>query len=80
MPKNTENALDCSALTDPSESGLVRFMDEHKVFGEPIEEPIDLQPPADPCESLELPTDSRQIRRSCGGRRAPGDDPCYDEA
>jgi hypothetical protein len=76
MPKKqTDGDLDCSGLQDYSESGLVRFMDTYHVLGPPVEDPIDLQPPVDPCESV----DGRTIRRSCGGGRAPGDDPCYDD-
>jgi hypothetical protein len=75
MPNTDDSELDCSELTDVSEEGLIRWADKHQLFAPANQAPLVQEPLIDPCEELK---DSRHIRRTCGGARAPGDDPCYE--
>lgn len=44
--------FNCSDLTDVSERGLVEWADKNGLFEPAVEEPIDLQPPQDPCDEM----------------------------
>lgn len=67
MPDKNSQELDCSGLTDFSEAGIVRWMDENAVFEPADESPLKQGPIVDPCladdESCAL--DELQRRGCC---------------